>query len=109
MPHEGNGIEGETQEGKKGEGAYQGDGHRQRRDEGGSPALEEDKDHEDDEDEGFKQGVDDLFQPLPQPIFGKAKTYRANSSAETSNRRNTLLKSPRGLALTESSICQCLL
>ena len=66
----GYGIEGETQEGEKSEGADEGHGHCQRRDYSGPPALEEDEDHEDDENKGFMKGLDDLFQTLTHRLGG---------------------------------------
>ena len=40
------------------------------RDQGGPPALEEDEDHEDDENEGFKKGLDDFFHAFADRLGG---------------------------------------
>ena len=68
--HEGDRVDGKPQEGKHGEGPDQRNRHRQRRDQGRPPALQEDEHHDDDEHEGLDQGMQDLLDARAHRLGG---------------------------------------
>ncbi len=64
QPEERERIDRKPQEGKEHEGPHQGDGDGQERDECRPPALQEDENNDDDEDQGLVEGLDDLLDAL---------------------------------------------
>ena len=50
--------------GNRAEGADQGHRHGEQRDQGGAPALQEEKDHENDQNQRFDQGLLDFLHPF---------------------------------------------
>ncbi len=63
-PEEREGVDRKTEHREDGEGSHQGHRHRQQRDEGGPPPLEEDEDHQDDQHQRLEEGMLDLVDPL---------------------------------------------
>ena len=62
--HEGNGVDGESEQGEESKRGDQGNGHGKGRDERGPESLEEDEDDDDHQDHRLVEGLQDLFDPL---------------------------------------------
>ncbi len=58
------GVDGKTEQGKQGKRADQGNRHRQQRDQGRAPALQEQEHHDDDQHQGFNQRFLDFLHAL---------------------------------------------
>ena len=64
QPEKRQGVDGEAEQGKQGERAHQGHRHRQQRDQGGAPPLQEQEHHDDDEHQGFNERFLDFLHAL---------------------------------------------
>ena len=63
-PEKRQGVDGEAKQGKQGKRAHQGHRHRQQRDQGGAPPLQEQEHHKDDEHQGFNERFLDFLHSL---------------------------------------------
>ena len=63
-PEKRQGVDGKAKQGKQGKRAHQGHRHRQQRDQGGAPPLQEQEHHDDDQHQGFNERFLDFLHAL---------------------------------------------